>query len=179
MHLISNMFTMWLSSGVAYIPLVFKKVKHMKYSRVSLQTSSSVAATHPSCMSTISAVVLWILTAGAKRLPGATCASYASRHGGARRFKHPPNHVCHSCRWIICLCPASWLPLICPTAGKKNAAFELSLTIPSPYRILSLTYDLVLYIWRGCTPHTTSNTGTPRRKASRRTARAGNPLDVV
>lgn len=47
------------------------------------------------------------------------------------------------------------------------------------YNILSLTYDLILYIWCGYTPRTTSKTGTPTLKASRRTISSGNPLDVV
>lgn len=78
------------------------------------------------------------------------CTNYVSKHFSIHQI------TLVTCWWNICLCPAAWLMLLCPTTGERNAAFELSLTILSPDRIPSLTRDLVLHILHDCTPHTTS-----------------------
>lgn len=65
-----------------------------------------------------------------------------------------------------------YLPLSCliiaadssDRGQKRSAAFELPLTSLRPYRLLSLTHDLALYIWQIYKPHTASKTGTPRLK---------------
>lgn len=98
-----------------------------------------------------------------------TCGKYMCRQGGVRHLKHPSN-------LSFTVYP---LLMICLGRGKSYAGFELSLIIQGQYYILYLANDLALYIWHSYTPHTTSKTGTPRLKATRRTARAGNAIDVT
>lgn len=91
-------------------------------------------------------------------------AAGGGTHGAVRHLKHPPNCIC---RLVVKYLPLSCLIIAADSSDrgqKRSAAFELPLTSLSPYRLLSSTHDLALYIWQIYKPHTASKTGTPRLK---------------